>query len=88
MSDPLDAKTALYIEQRIAEAVARALAEREQTFLAQQAFRPEDAARMIGVSLTTLRQAIRDGAIAHFRLGRVLRIPKYAVDALIQNGSK
>jgi excisionase family DNA binding protein len=88
MSDPLDAKTAQYLDGRIADAVARALAERERAFLGQQAFRPEDAARIIGVSLTTLRQAIRDGTIAHFRLGRVLRIPKYAVDALLQNGSK
>ena len=88
MSETLDAKTAQYIEGRIADAVACALAERERGFLAQQAFRPDDAARILGVSLTTLRQAIRDGAIAHFRLGRVLRIPKHAVDAVLQNGSK
>jgi excisionase family DNA binding protein len=88
MCDPLNAKHLALIDARIATEVARALEAHDKQILDKQAYRPEEAARILGMSITTLRQAVWDGAIPHFRIGKVIRIPKPAIDALLSAGAR
>ena len=85
MSNLLDVKTAIYIQHCVDDTVTRALAEREREFFAQKAFCVGEAARILGLSVSTIRQLIWSGAIPHIRLNRVVRVPKSAIDALLAN---
>ena len=86
MSRSLCPKDIAFLDERIAVAVARAIEAHEKKLLEKQALRPDEAARLLGMSISTLRQAIWDGSIAHFRIGKVIRIPKSAIDALLNAG--
>lgn len=39
-----------------------------------------EAADLLGVSSSTVRRCIEDGRLAAFRLGRVIRVPREALD--------
>lgn len=48
------------------------------------ALRVEDAARLLDCNPDTVRKLIRNGALASVRVGRLLRIPRHSLVALLE----
>lgn len=43
----------------------------------------KEAARLLGVSHTTLYEAIKSGGFPHIKIGQRIRIPKAAIEQLV-----
>ena len=48
-------------------------------------YRPDDLARMLGISRNGVYTALRNGKIPHIRIGRRFVIPKAAVESWFQS---
>jgi excisionase family DNA binding protein len=44
----------------------------------------EEAARVLGVAKNTLYEAIQRGEVPHVRLGRLIRVPRHALEVLLK----
>lgn len=46
-------------------------------------FRPDEVARILGVSTMTIYRRIEDGTLAAVRIGGLYRIPRASIEALL-----
>ena len=54
--------------------------------LAGQFFTPDSLAELLAVDRRTVMRLIHDGKLAHIRVGRMYRIPRYVVLQFIDGG--
>ena len=46
----------------------------------------DQAARMLGISLTTMREKVSKGAIPAFRIGKLVRVRRTVLDQIMSGG--
>lgn len=64
----------------------RAVSDTDEGSTARAFYTVDEVAAILRVNHKTVREALRDGAIPHVRLGRTIRIPAAVITSMLKQG--